>query len=318
MKAIVYFSVAVDAFRALQVTLANFIGFYWNDFKSYVYFALITLWNLIKHTISYYIACYQHLLYIEQYNLEGYQGLQDMYGRYVWNFSESCPSKSNAHINQSDGIEGTEDHHPSTGSSHAIGFKGNDFGNPSHFPIAFPALNLMWRRLDTHIKSYSDCIFVDFGCGAGMSLLTAIQRPLKAVIGVEIDKNTAMQCTANINRFRDEQKEVVRCGDTRVLNMDMMEFSVPKEFKNSTVILYMYEPLWTFSKEKAHPIYRNILRNMFQKSKELFVVYFFAGKYTGDAMGVFGELQPQVLGCDNYPSLFFGATETRMTIYHKK
>eukprot|EP01031_Cornospumella_fuschlensis_P032305 gene32305-39068_t len=238
-------------------------------------------------------------MFLEKYGLKDYHGLADIFGKYVSTIGD--------YINAS-AVDATNPSSP----SFVIGFEGNESRNPAYFPTSSPALELMWKTLDRILPSYENSIFVDFGCGTGITLLTAMQKPFKSIVGVELDSQTAIFAEKNIQRFRVDQQTEVKSSRVSVRNMDMVEYKLPAEAKTSTVVLFMYEPLWTMSKAQAFPIYQKIFQSMAAGSGELYVVYFFAGKYTGDATYALQELHWESVAKMKYPSLFFGANEDMM------
>jgi hypothetical protein len=72
--------------------------------------------------------------------------------------------------------------------------------------------------------------------------------------------------------------------------------------------------LWTISKADAYVIYKNIFQNLLATVDILYVVYYFAGKYTGDAHYALDELEAKLVHKERYPSLFFGAKD-EMFVY---
>lgn len=88
--------------------------------------------------------------------------------------------------------------------------------------------------------------FIDFGCGGG-SMIEAVRGlvGLDLVLGVELDPALAARARA---RFADSPF-------VRILTQNMTDFVFP----STSVILYMYEPLWCVHPADALPIYRRVL-----------------------------------------------------------
>jgi len=142
------------------------------------------------------------------------------------------------------------------------------------------------------------------------------------VIGVELDMASASLAESNVERFK--KSKLLRCNNYRILCQDMidLEFSSIGSTENKncnmmkklnpilpTIILYLYEPLWTLAKEDAILKYREILRNAKSSGRKIIVMYFYAGVYSGDALPVFEELGSTLLFKEKYHSLFFGPPE---------
>ncbi|RYH18092.1 class I SAM-dependent methyltransferase [archaeon] len=290
---------AAIALKSLGITLYNFFPFYWAAFIQYGEYMALTCWNLLTHSVRYLLVCYRHHLFIEKYCLNEYHGLADIYGKYISTIGHFTNTNSG-------------DNRDPSAPSFVIGFEGNESRNPAYFPTSAPALELMWKTLDKVLPSYENAMFVDFGCGTGITLLTAMQKPFKSIVGVEIDGQTAILAEKNIKKFMKDQQDEVKCNRVSIRNADMVEYKLPAEAKNSAVVLFMYEPLWTMSKAQAFPIYQKVFQSMAANSGELYVVYFFAGKYTGDATFALKELNWENLVNEKYPSLFFGANEYMM------
>ena len=194
------------------------------------------------------------------------------------------------------------------------GLLNNSSGNIAHMSLSSLALQQMWTILATLPGfSFSESIFLDFGCGSGLVILSALMYPFFKVIGVELDKTSASIADANITSFKKNKPNLVCCKDVQILNQDMssLEFSSigSRGVKLPTVILYMYEPLWTIAKEDAIHIYRNILTKAKESRRKIIVVYFYSGRYAGDALPVFEELGSTLLFKAPYQTLFFGEFE---------
>jgi hypothetical protein len=194
------------------------------------------------------------------------------------------------------------------------GFLNNSSGNISHMSLSSLAIQKMWNVLSKIPGfSFSNSLFLDFGSGSGLIVLAALTHPFSQVIGVELDKTSATIAEKNIVSFIKKKSNLIQCNDFQILNQDMstIEFSSIGCMKSElpTIILYMYEPLWTLAKEDAFLIYRRIMRKAKASGRKIIVIYFFAGVYSGDALPVFEELGSTLLFKDAYCSLFFGPPE---------
>ncbi len=210
------------------------------------------------------------------------------------------------------------------------GLLGNASGNPAHLSISSSALQQMWKYLHSKKKfgfSFSDSVFVDFGCGTGLAVLSAMTQPFKQVVGVELNSKTADIARKNVTKFHTQASGTlpVLCSDAHVECKDMADFdfeTVGCDPEQSTdpdaqqhpdikplIVLYMYEPLWTIAKPDARVIYERILSKAVATDRRLIVMYFFAGNYCGDALPVLEQLDFTLRHKEKYASLFFGAPE---------
>lgn len=195
-------------------------------------------------------------------------------------------------------------------SSRMLGFEKNETHNAAHFPLSSSAIEQMWGQLDGLIIDYSKAVFIDFGCGVGWPLLTAIQRPFLMTIGVEIDESTALLAKSNVEKFKIEQEHLIKSQSITIAVMDMVNYQLPSIVKDRSckTILFMYEPLWTVEKNEAHRIYARVLRRFASTCSTLYIVYFLSSLYCGGALRAIQELPGINLVYDApYLSLFFGA-----------
>jgi len=260
---------------------------------------IITIFNeYIQSIPRHFIAHHYHQQYLRKLGFPREKSLIDT-GKLTWN-EEKLKGKG-------EGVTGILD---------------NASGNYRHLSIASLALDKMWRFLESQKDiSIANSIFVDFGCGTGLAVLSALTYPFLEVIGVELDVASASLAETNVERFK--KSKLLRCKNVKILCQDMinLEFSSIgcTEIKNCnmkrlnpilpTIILYLYEPLWTLAKEDAILKYREILRNAKSSGRKIIVMYFYAGVYSGDALPVFEELGSTLLFKEKYHSLFFGPPE---------
>ncbi len=307
------FGIALQTMFALQVAVADQFHFYYKDFAYYLYLSFLSIRNFITAVIRFTYNCFYHLYFLERYQLSDYEGMIDIMGSYA--------------IASNHYIEPEGNHIGNMPATRIMGFLNNKTTNPAHLPISAAAMNLMWKVLDNKMD-YENTVFIDFGCGVGASMMMAmLQRPLKCIVGVELNSMTAKICSGNIERCLKEQDGALRCKNIVVKNVDMINFRLDATGLNSSldsspplasVILFMYEPLWTISKLDANAIYRKVLRNLkascSSMNATLYIAYFFAGKFSGDALPALHEMHGELLEMENYPSLFFGADDN-MFVY---
>lgn len=287
--------IPLKALAILSLVVCDNFHFYSRDVMQHMYWAALAVWNFIFAVFRFYHTICHHLLYLETNCLQDYHGLMDITGSYTTD--KYIAPEGNA-------VGGKP-------AERIIGFTKNETKNPAHFPISSLAMHQAWFVLDQHIN-YHDAVYVDFGCGVGTSLLSAMTRPFQQIIGVEMNKSTAALCQLNVDKFLKESKDSVQCANICIKDMDMVKFNLEEEknCESRITVLMIYEPLWTISKSHALCIYSKVLRNIGYRSAQLYVVYFFAGKYTGDALPALRAMNHKLVYEGPYPSLFFGANDT--------
>jgi hypothetical protein len=96
---------------------------------------------------------------------------------------------------------------------------------------------------------------IDFGCGDG-DFISHCHPYVNKTIGIELDLIQANQTKAKFMHHKSIQ----------IIGMDILDY--PFESKNS--ILYMYEPLWTLSKDNAKEIYTKV---MHKQNLSRYIIY---------------------------------------------
>lgn len=179
------------------------------------------------------------------------------------------------------------------------------------------------------------------GCGSGFPCVYTMRHPFVQVIGVELHPETARLAEENIKRSMQltegGQHSAGRpcCRNYRILCEDMLHFDFSSITSSSnlgssgrgevdSLVLFMYEPLWTLPKAEAHAMYHSVICNAIFDApscvKEVYFVYLFAGTYGGDALTAFRALSQEMpdtlqLVCEEeYFGLFFGYSDN-MYIY---
>lgn len=113
--------------------------------------------------------------------------------------------------------------------------------------VSTPICLLVKSLIDIPID-YKNFIFIDFGCGKGLSLLLAAQHPFKKIIGIEISKTTydfAKNSIAELNR------DSLKCEDIEVINKDIFDYSLPEE----NLCVFLYEPFVVTSPNHFSALY---------------------------------------------------------------
>lgn len=165
-------------------------------------------------------------------------------------------------------------------------------------------------------------------------------HPFQEVIGIELHKESARLAEENMKRNLELNADNCQCAFFRILCQDMQTFdfshvvrsgiTTTRQYYNlslqppESIVLYLYEPLWTLPKTVAHEMYFNVISNAIfdipSSVQEVYFVYLFAGLYGGEALSSFQEmisLLPHALKLvfeDQYFGLFFGYSDN-MYIY---
>ena len=99
---------------------------------------------------------------------------------------------------------------------------------------ASPRLVVNWILNGLKVD-FSRFAFIDYGSGRGRVLLTAAQRPFRAVRGVEFCSVLHEQAQRNIAGCRDAD---LACPDVKSVFSDVLDFDVP----DGDCILYFFNP----------------------------------------------------------------------------
>ncbi len=239
-------------------------------------------------------AHWSHSMYLHTLGLDDVANLKDV-GSLVW---QKLPSSGNEHNMKP--------------AEHITGLLNNSSGNSAHLSIASSAVLKLWESLSKVPDfRFEDSVFVDFGCGTGFALLSAMTQPFNAVVGVELDRTSCHLAEKNIYDFRvsSTRSVPIKCNNDSVLHQDMSDFDY-FPYSKQTIVLYMYEPLWTIRKPIAHEIYTRILKRAKQSGVKVIVAYFYAGWYNGDALPALRALDGVLLDKFEFDSLNFGSSET--------
>lgn len=99
--------------------------------------------------------------------------------------------------------------------------------------------------------------FIDFGCGDG-TIITHMLAYVRHIIGIEIDEEQARQTQLLFSNL----------PSVTIKKMDILDYS----FENIPTVFYMYEPLWTMTKEDAIPIYTTVMDHI-SIIDECYIIY---------------------------------------------
>jgi SAM-dependent methyltransferase len=290
-------------------------------FEIIVYFFQSILWHFLAHLA--------HHRFLHKIGFESSSDLIDA-GTLVWR-----PIESSGNVLKS----------TNKPAKCVTGLIGNASGNHAHLSLASLSIEMMWSALQKNVPgfSYQNSVFIDFGCGTGLVVLAAMTHPFRRVIGVELDGPTSELGCKNVKKFASgPQAAMIRCADVRVEHVDMADFDFAAASRADTgtadddlgriadampsmdsmlsqesmvgaktLVLYMYEPLWTLAWPDAHEIYLRILGRAQQQAEEaatceVLVVYFYCGDFTGNALPALAELGAPCMHRAKYWSLEFG------------
>ena len=134
-------------------------------------------------------------------------------------------------------------------------------------------------------------------------------KPFSGIVGIDLHERSTQLARVNVQRFIESSSDKLKCTDVTVHHQDMVTFDQYPQSKAQTTILFMYEPLWTVPKLQAHEIYKRVISQARSYCTQLFIAYFYAGRYDGDALSAIHELRGEQLYCEKYYSLFFEAPE---------
>lgn len=117
--------------------------------------------------------------------------------------------------------------------------------------------------LDELDLTFSDYIFIDYGCGKGRIILAASQLPFRKVYGIEISEELAAIAINNRKVFSTKAKQMAPIS---VVCIDAVEFEPPRE----NLVVYLYNP---FDRTVMKEVVAN-LEQMLERGKlRILVVY---------------------------------------------
>eukprot|EP01032_Pedospumella_encystans_P014262 gene14262-16394_t len=242
-------------------------------------------------------AQFHHSVYLRDLGMEGVENLNDI-GYLTF---QILPSDANKVEPKS--------------TTRVTGLLNNSSGNTDHLNISGSAICKLWQVLHANVGiDFKRTMFLDFGCGTGLALLSAMTQPFHSILGVDLDACSCKLAEMNISKFRDSPQRLVpiQCAKVDVLAQDMAEFRFTHISRDlNTIVLYMYEPLWAIPKPRAHQIYLDILTRAAKISgKRVLVAYFYAGWFNGDALPALREINAKYLTDFPFDTLDFGSSAT--------
>jgi len=155
-------------------------------------------------------AQFYHAVYLRELGMEGVENLNDI-GYLTF---QILPSDANKVEPKS--------------TTRVTGLLNNSSGNTDHLNISGSAICKLWQVLRANIGiDFPQTMFLDFGCGTGLALLSAMTQPFHSILGVDLDACSCRLAEINISKFRDShQRHVpIQCDEVEILAQDMADFS---------------------------------------------------------------------------------------------
>ena len=111
---------------------------------------------------------------------------------------------------------------------------------------------------------YEKCVFVDFGCGKGRTLLMASDFPFHAIVGVELSPSLHRAAEENIARYRSRHQ---KCFDIHAVRANAVAFEFPAE----PLVLHFFNP---FSDAIMRQVLDNLTKSLQAYPRDVFVIYY--------------------------------------------
>ena len=121
-----------------------------------------------------------------------------------------------------------------------------------------PPSGVAWafEQLFSHVEGVEPFMFVELGCGLGNACVAAMRHPFAAVVGVEVDVESAELCRRNLEFVRGHDS--TKCTEAIVCNhAELASF----EFKETPTVLFMHGPCAELEAERAAETLRTILES---------------------------------------------------------
>ena len=127
--------------------------------------------------------------------------------------------------------------------------------------LSIPLNNKLTNELTKillNIPDYKNYTFIDFGSGFG-NILFKYKDTFNNLIGIELSKNSHNEAVNSLQNYKN----------IKLINMSMEDYKFP----NNNIILYMYEPLFHLKCKDRNNIYYNILNNLNNNNKNIYIIY---------------------------------------------
>jgi SAM-dependent methyltransferase len=110
---------------------------------------------------------------------------------------------------------------------------------------------------------FSECVFVDLGCGKGKPLMVASAYPFRRLIGVDISPACIAAARRNIARFGPVKIDLSR---VELLVREAEDFEFPEE----PLVLYLYNP---FPAAVLERVVANLERSLRERPRPVAIIY---------------------------------------------
>jgi SAM-dependent methyltransferase len=120
--------------------------------------------------------------------------------------------------------------------------------------------NIILSHLPIHPDVY---VFVDLGCGKGLTLMLAARIGFKRIIGVEFASNVYQTALANLKKFQQRAGQIKQI---EIILGDAAEFEFPIE----PLVIYLFNP---FGPEVVVKVLANLSRSLSMHPRSCWIVY---------------------------------------------
>jgi SAM-dependent methyltransferase len=126
-----------------------------------------------------------------------------------------------------------------------------------------PTLPKSMEVIFRHLKDrHRDAMFIDIGCGKGLTLLVASGYPFQKVMGVEFSRELHGIAQSNLKKYRGRRA----CRNSEVLLLDAAEF----QFPSGPLLIYFFNP---FKKPVMKRVLSNLASSLRADPREVSVVF---------------------------------------------
>jgi len=109
--------------------------------------------------------------------------------------------------------------------------------------------------------NYSECAFLDYGCGKGRAIIAAAQYPFNKIIGIDLSDDLIGIAKHNVDIMRHKVS-----SDIDIININAMVYQIP----DSVNIIYFFNP---FVGEVLDNVINNIYKSYTNAPRKLYVIF---------------------------------------------
>lgn len=128
-------------------------------------------------------------------------------------------------------------------------------------PTPWRALPRVLRFLALPAEGFT---FVDFGCGKGRILLSALAHPFARVVGVEFSPHLCLIAEKNLSAARFFRR---RCSEARVICADAVSYPIP----DGPAMFFFYNP---FSYTVMETVLTNIVNSYLYSHRTIYLIFY--------------------------------------------